>query len=429
MIRKMAPGLLLALVGSTIIRLAGIAQQGPLPAPTPAPAGFDTPTLNPTQSKSNGIPEPPGDTFALDQTHFEEQEDNKAGLGPVYNATSCVTCHQNPVTGGPSQITELRVGHNDANGNFVNPTIFINDGKDSITGRSLVNDRAICTQVQEHVPDTENIRTRRGVLNTLGDGFVEAIDDNTLLAIAENQPGVSGGEIHGEAIEVPILEAPGQTGVGRFGWKDQNRSLLSFAGQAYEMEVGISNRLQPTDATTVCKTTADPEDTPDNLGLADIDHFAQFMRGTLVPPRDTTLAATLDAQKGHELFERVGCNTCHVESIVTAPAGTAVDGGTFTVPEALGNKVIHPFGDYLLHDVGTGDGIVQTKGLQETANKIRTAPLWGLRMRTRFMHDFASLTLDDAIRRHHNEAQQVARRVRSLGPTEKEQLIIFLNTL
>ena len=127
MIRKMAPGLLLAFVGATIFRLTGIAQQGPLPAPTPAPAGFDTPTLNPSQSQSNGIPEPPGDTFALDQTHFEEQEDNKAGLGPVYNATSCVTCHQNPVTGGPSQITELRVGHNDANGNFVNPTIFINE--------------------------------------------------------------------------------------------------------------------------------------------------------------------------------------------------------------------------------------------------------------------------------------------------------------
>jgi CxxC motif-containing protein (DUF1111 family) len=429
MIRKMAPGLLLALVGSTIIRLVGIAQQGPLPAPTPAPAGFDTPTLNPTQSRSNGVPEPPGDTFALDQTHFEEQEDNKAGLGPVYNATSCVTCHQNPVTGGPSQITELRVGHNDANGNFVNPTVFINDGKDSITGRSLVNDRAICTQAQEHVPDTENIRTRRGVLNTLGDGFVEAIDDNTLIAIAENQAAESHGEVHGEAIQVPILEAPGQTGVGRFGWKDQNRSLLSFAGQAYEMEVGISNRLQPTDATTVCKTTADPEDTTDNLGLADIDHFAQFMRGTLVPPRDIALAASRDAQEGHELFQRVGCNTCHVESIVTAPAGTVVDGGTFTVPEALGNKVIHPFGDYLLHDLGTGDGIVQTKGLQETANKMRTAPLWGLRMRTRFMHDFESLSLEDAIRRHRGEARQVTERFRDLSSVEKQQLIIFLNTL
>jgi len=425
MTRKIAPALVLSLFGVAVIRFAGVAHNGP----TEAPAGFDTPTLNPSQSRSNGIPEPPGDTFALDQTRFEEQEDNKAGLGPVYNATSCVTCHQNPVTGGPSQITELRLGHNDTNGDFVNPTVFINDGKDSITGRSLVNDRAICTQAQEHVPSTENIRPRRGVLNTLGDGFVEAIDDNTLVAIAENQPAESGGEIHGEAIQVPILEAPGQTGVGRFGWKDQNRSLLSFAAQAYEMEIGISNRLQPADATTVCKTTQDPEDKLDNLGLADIDHFAQFMRGTLVPPRDTALAATADAQRGHKLFESVGCNTCHVESIVTARAGTVVDGGTFTVPEALGNKIIHPFGDYLLHDMGTGDGIVQTKGLQETANKMRTAPLWGLRMRTRFMHDFESLTLGDAIRRHQGEAQDVAQRFRELSPTEKQQLITFLNTL
>lgn len=429
MIRKLAPGLFLGFVTVMVAGIVGTAQQHHTPPPTPAPAGFDTPTLDPGASRSNGIPEPPGDTFALDQTRFEEQEDNKAGLGPVYNATSCVSCHQNPVTGGPSQITELRVGHNDANGNFVNPTIFINDGKDSITGRSLVNDRAICTHAQEQVPDSENIRTRRGVLNTLGDGFVEAVDDKTLIAIADNQPAESDGEIHGEAIEVSILEAPGQTGVGRFGWKDQHRSLLSFAGQAYEMEIGISNALVTTDATTVCKTTTDPEDKPDNLGLTDIDHFAQFMRGTLVPPRDTTLAAATDAQKGHERFERVGCSTCHVESIVTAPPGTPVDGGTFVVPEALGNKTIHPFGDYLLHDVGTGDGIVQTTGLQETADKIRTAPLWGLRMRTRFMHDFTSLTLNDAIRRHRGEAQRVTERFLNLSPVERQQLITFLNTL
>jgi CxxC motif-containing protein (DUF1111 family) len=412
--------------GALLIGLVAMAQKGP----AEAPAGFDTPTLTPNLSHSNGIPEPvPGDTFALDQTHFEEQEDNKAGLGPVYNATSCAACHQNPVTGGPSQITELRVGHNDADGNFVNPTIFINDGADVIKGRSLVNDRAITPRAQEHVPDTENIRARRGVLNTLGDGFVEAISDDTLIAIAENQPTQGDGEIHGEAIQVPILEAPGQTGVGRFGWKDQNRSLLSFAGQAYEMEIGISNRLQPKDATTVGKITKDPEDTPDNLGLADIDHFAQFIRGTKVPPRDEALAATPEAQAGQELFQRIGCNTCHVESIVTASAGTVINGGTFTVPEALGNKIIHPFGDFLLHDVGTGDGIVQTTGLQETANKMRTAPLWGLRTKARFMHDFESLTLENAIRRHRGEAEHVARRFRDLTPQEKQQLITFLNSL
>jgi CxxC motif-containing protein (DUF1111 family) len=427
MIRSKGTLLVLCLWGALLIGLVGIAQQ----PPTEAPAGFDTPTLSQNQgseSISNGIAEPRGDTFALDQQKFEEAHDANSGLGPVFNARACVDCHQNPVTGGPSQFTEMRVGHKDANGNFVNPTILINDGADSITGRALVNDRAVCPQAQEHVPDTENIRTLRAALNTLGDGFVEAIDDKTLLAIAENQPRLSHGRIRGEAIRVPILEAPGQTRVGRFGWKDQHGSLLSFVGDAYEMEMGITNRLRPKDATTVCKTTSDPEDTPDELGLADIDHFAQFIRGAKVPPPDTALAATADAQAGHELFQRIGCDTCHVETMITAPAGTVINGGTFSVPDALGNKIIHPFSDFLLHNVGTGDGIVQT-GPADTADKLRTFPLWGLRMRPRHMHDLGSLTLEDAILRHRREALLPAIRFRALSPEDKQELITFLNSL
>jgi CxxC motif-containing protein (DUF1111 family) len=156
----------------------------------------------------------------------------------------------------------------------VNPTVLINGGADSIAGRSIVNDRSICPQAQEHVPATEDTRTLRAALNTLGDGFVEAINDNTLRLIAARQPDTSDGRIHGEVIEVPVLEAPGQTRVGRFGWKNQHSSLLSFIGDAYLNEMGVTNRLRPKDTTTVCKTTQDPEDTPDDLGLADIDHFA-----------------------------------------------------------------------------------------------------------------------------------------------------------
>jgi CxxC motif-containing protein (DUF1111 family) len=395
---------------------------------TEAPAGFNTPSFNGAQSVSNGIVEPPGDTFARDQEVYEENHSVQTGLGPVYNATACVSCHENPNSGGASQFTELRVGHNDENGNFVNPTIFINDGKNTITGRSIVNDRAIGPEAQEHIPATENVRALRAALNTLGDGFVEAIDDKTLIAIAQGQPELSEGRIHGEVVQAPIFEAPGQTRVGRFGWKDQHSSLLSFIGDAYLNEMGITNRLRPTDGTTVLKTTKDPEDQPDDLGLADIDRFAQFIRGTMVPPRDTTLATTPAALRGGELFRRVGCGVCHVESITTAPAGTVIDGGMFTVPEALGDKIIHPFGDFLLHDIGTGDGIVQV-GPQDTANKLRTAPLWGLRTKPRFMHDLRSLSLEDAISRHDGEAREPARRFRELSPEERQALIAFLNTL
>jgi CxxC motif-containing protein (DUF1111 family) len=404
-----------------------LAQQ----PPQEAPAGFSSPTLaaNPgSQSTSNGLPGPPGDTFAQDQAVFEKIHDASTGLGPLFNATACVACHQNPVTGGGSQITEIRIGHRDDNGNFVNPSVTINGGSNSVAGRSLLDDRAICAQAEEHVPEAESIRTLRAVLNTLGDGFVEAIDDSTLIGIAQSQAMASNGLIQGEVIQVPVLEAPGQTRAGRFGWKNQHSSLLSFVADAYLNEMGVTNRLKPTDSTSVCKTTQDPEDQPDNIGMADIDHFAQFIRGTQAPPRDTVLATTADALAGQKLFESVGCNICHVESITTAPEGTPINGGAITVNAAVANKVIHPLGDFLLHDVGTGDGIVQA-GPQDTAEKLRTAPLWGLRTKSRFMHDLASLTLEDAIARHKGEARHVTHAFHSLTSSQRQQLITFLNSL
>jgi hypothetical protein len=310
------------LVVSVAVGLAGMAQD----APTEAPAGFDTPTLvqNPgSQSHSNGIAQPAGDAYANDQKVYETTHDPSTGLKPVFNAKACSDCHQNPVSGGASQFTELRVGHLDANGNFANPTIPINDGANTIGGRSIVNDRAVVPEAQEHIPATENIRALRAALNTLGDGFVEAIDDATRETIAQNQPLISDGRIPGEAIQVPIFEAPNQTRVGRFGWKDQHGSLLSFIPDAYLNEMGVTSRLRPKDTTTIGKITRDPEDVPDNLWLADIDHFAQFIRGTKVPPRDTTLAGTTAVQVGQDFFEKLGCSTCHVGSMrqIAFPVG------------------------------------------------------------------------------------------------------------
>src|SRR6201987_4056077 len=305
MFRKCSSFAVFAL-GALAIFVVCVAQQGP----TEAPTGFDTPTLAQapgSQSVRNGIAEPSGDTYALDQTRFEQDHDARTGLGPVFNARACADCHQNPVSGGGTEIAGNRAGHRDANGNFVAATVPINDGANVIANRSIINDRALIPQAQEHIPDTDNIRALRAALNVLGDGFVEAIDDSTLQAIAQHQAEVSQGRIHGEAVEVPVLEAPGQTRVGRFGWKDQHSSLLSFIGDAYLNEMGVTNRLRPKDVTTIGKITPDPEDVPDNLGLADIDHFAQFIRGTKAPPRDLALTATAASQAGEEIFENIGC--------------------------------------------------------------------------------------------------------------------------
>ena len=123
------------------------------------------------------------------------------------------------------------------------------------------------------------------------------------------------------------------------------------------------------------------------------------MRATKVPPRGA-ITATVTA--GEQVFARIGCATCHVASITTAPADTSINGGAMIVPAALGNKVIHPYSDFLLHDVGTGDGIpIQpTAEFADTANRMRTAPLWGLRTRNRMMHDGTALTPEEAILRH-----------------------------
>src|SRR5205807_2507634 len=410
-----------------------------------APSGFD--------NKSNGMVDDA--THQADLKTFDEVEALDDGLGPLYNAQSCRECHQNPVSGAASQITELRVGHRDPDGRFHEPRIPIARGTVIIAGRTLVNDRAICpngqfpdTEIQERVPLTETIRTTRVSLNLLGDGFVEAVPDQTLIELAGRQPGESRGKIRGHVIYVPILEAPGQTGVGRFGWKDQQASLLSFSGDAYLNEMGITSRLFPDEVTTLCNTVAEPNNEPDSTGLADIDRFARFIRATKAPARDTLLAKTPKAKTGSALFDKIGCAICHVRTLTTTAAGTAINGGTFTIPPALGEKTFHPFGDFLLHNVGTGDGIVMAMpehygrnvyqivwkafsldSLARTQNKVRTAPLWGVRLRPRLMHDQASLTLRDAIVRHGGEASGVTQRFRRLSRREQQAIVEFLKSL
>jgi CxxC motif-containing protein (DUF1111 family) len=423
----------------------GLILASSAPHSTEAPTGFD--------SKSNGVADDA--THQADQTKFEEVEQLSDGLGPLYNAQSCRECHQSPVSGAASQVTELRVGHQGPDGHFRNPEIPIAHGAEVIAGRSLVNDRAVCpnaafpnNEIQERVPETETIRTFRLSLNLLGDGFVEAVADQTLIDLAQQQCKSSHRKICGQVLQVPIVEAPGQMSVGRFGWKDQHASLLSFAGDAYLNEMGITNRLQPDELTKLCNTVSEPNDTPGPDGLSDIDHFARFIRATKAPARDSQLTNSAVAKKGSVLFDKIGCVTCHVETLTTAPAGTKIDGGTFTIPAALGSVTFHPYGDFLMHDIGTGDGILQAtrehygnkvfqmmsgylskQDFEGSRNKIRTAPLWGVRLRPRMMHDGASLTLRDAILRHRGEASHVSQQFERLTREDQEAIIEFLKSL
>jgi CxxC motif-containing protein (DUF1111 family) len=421
------------------------AQSKLAPHLSEAPTGFD--------NSSNAVVD--DETHQSDVAKFEQFATIADGLGPLFNAQSCRECHQSPVTGGSSQVTEVRVGHKGSDGKFRNSEIPINHGSEIIKGRSLVNQRAICpnaafpaVEIQERVPDSEAIRTFRTTLGILGDGFVEAVEDSTLINISNRQCKQDNGRICGQIVRVPILESPGETRAGRFGWKSQHASLLSFSGDAYLNEIGITNRLFPDEVTNLCNTVAEPNDRTGTDGLADIDRFARFIRATKAPARDAQQAGAPTAKAGEILFAKIGCGICHVPTLTTAASGTAINGGKFTIPEALGSKTFHPYSDFLLHDVGTGDGIVvamvehygqrmyQTQwrdlsleAFQATANRMRTAPLWGVRMQTLLMHDGRSLTFRDAIVRHGGEATSVTGRFEKLSEADQSAIIEFLKSL
>jgi CxxC motif-containing protein (DUF1111 family) len=425
--------------------LLAVALASAGPQNSEAPTGFD--------NRSNGLVD--DSTHQVDQDKFDETEGVSDGLGPLYNAQACRECHQNPTSGGTSQMTELRVGHQGPDHRFHNPDIPIAHGTEIISGRTLVNDRAICpnaafasTEIQEHVPEAESIRTTRVALNLLGDGFVEAMADQTLVELARKQCKDTHRKICGQVLYVPIVEAPGETGVGRFGWKDQHASLISFSGDAYLNEMGITTRLFPDEVTTLCNTAPEPNDPPGPDGLDDIDHFTRFIRASKAPARDSQLAQTPKAEQGSELFDKIGCATCHVRTLTTAPAGTKAHGGTFIIPEALGRKTFYPFSDFLLHNIGTGDGIAvpmqehygrnmyqitwknfSPDDYQAAQNKIRTAPLWGVRFRNRLMHDGTSSTLRDAVLRHSGEASDANRRFERLSQSDQEAVLAFLSSL
>ena len=383
------------------------ASSGP---PPEAPAGFDNQT-NGFLSQAD---------FDTVREIFEEREVIEDGLGPVYNAQACAECHQNPVTGSGSQISEFRAGRFDGRA-FTDHV-----------GGSLINDRAIDASIQETVQRGNNVLTQRLSLNTLGDGFVECLADGALEAVAAQQPW----SLRGTVLRVPVLEAGGALRVGRFGWKNQHASLLSFSADAYVNEMGITSPLQPDENTsngrpvTDFDTVPDPEEepTPEHPAGPDVHFFADFMRSTKVPPRDTELAGQPETQQGQAVFAAIGCAHCHTPTLITAQAGTPINGGTFVVPPALGDKTIHPYGDFLLHDVGTGDGIVQNGG-PATRNKLRTAPLWGLRTRGRLMHDGLSVTPTDAILRHAGQADPVTSAFRRLSGSQRRALLAFLASL
>jgi CxxC motif-containing protein (DUF1111 family) len=391
------------------------------------------------------------------------------GLGPRFNSNQCASCHLQPTVGGtsPPQNPLIAVASTDGATNtvpwfeapngparearFVQSNGVADGGVHNlfvVTGRA---DAGTCNITQPSFLPAGNPLTGQGgnknivfriPTPTFGAGLIEAIPDSAILANAKanasskSQSGVGG---HANAILGGNVNQSANDGtITRFGWKAQNKSLLMFAGEAYNVEMGVSNQLFPQerDETASCRTyPSTPEDTnnmPEQLMapamgvLSDIEAFANFMR-LLGPP--VPAAPTPSTISGRAEFISTGCALCHTPSFTT---GRAIASGSGTNPSpGLSNQPVNLFSDLLVHHMGQGlaDGITQGAA---GPDEFRTAPLWGLGQRVFFLHDGRTKDLVAAIQAHDSdgsEANAVIKRFNNLQANQQQDLLNFLRSL
>lgn len=297
----------------------------------------------------------------------------------------------------------------------------VHDPLESLGG-PLLQKRATRAELREVIPAEANVGAERITTPLFGAGLLEAISDETLRALAA---AAKPDGIRGRAAEI-VDPISGQNRIGRLGWKAQHASLEGFAAGAYLNEMGGTSHAFPKENAPNGKTkllagedkVADPEDIGSATEKPDFVQTAEFMRLLAAVPRAAasgSLAATVLA--GEKVFTEIGCAQCHVPALQTGKSPIA----------AHSNKPVRAYSDLLLHDMGSlGDGLAQgAAGLQE----MRTAPLWGLRLRKRYLHDGRASTLELAVTSHDGEARTARDRFKQLTPDRVQALVAFLNTL
>jgi CxxC motif-containing protein (DUF1111 family) len=349
--------------------------------------------------------------FQAGRLAFIHDESAATGLGPVFNETFCSSCHDAPpAIGGTNQRLERRFGRMNPDGSF-----------DPLTslGGTLLHDHGIGRVPGfnfggETLPAQANVVAPRRTQPLFGLGLVDATPDSSFRAIAEYEKAHSP-QSAGRAATVVDL-GTGLPSVGKFGWKSQVPTLLQFAGDAALNEMGITSPLFPNE---VCPggdcslLQYNPVPAINDPGGEKTGHFADFMR-LLGPPPAAALAANAS---GAQVFESIGCASCHLPLIVTGPNPNP----------AFDRVAFHPYSDFLLHDMGTlGDGIVQ--GDAQT-REMRTAPLWGLSAAGEFLHDGRVADVSAAIDAH--DGQGVASRAAfdALDAADRAALLAFLGSL
>jgi CxxC motif-containing protein (DUF1111 family) len=349
--------------------------------------------------------------FRVGREDFIEVETPEEGLGPMFNGTSCAQCHNIPAVGGTGTMVETRAGYRDENGRFHEPP-----------GGTVMHLFSVPPHdCQISIYEEANVVAHRISIPLFGVGLVEAIPDETILALADPED-KNGDGIRGRAAIVKDF-ASGKKRVGRFGWKAQHATLLAFAADAYLNEMGITNDLFVTEAfsnvseeklSSTCRSVQKIEDIRDRrTGRRGIDNFESFLKFLAPPARGPLTPA---AARGESLFNEIGCASCHVPQLVT---------GENTNP-LFDRKPVALFSDLLLHDIGTGDDIEQEDA---KGNEIRTPALWGLRFRRPLLHDGSAPTIEKAIERHKGEASSQSKTFSEMLQSDREDLLTFLKSL
>ena len=351
---------------------------------------------------------------------FAEVEDVSDGLGPRFNLDSCGGCHAYPALGGSSPAVNPQVSRAAimAPGNTVPSFLKLNgpvrearfirkpDGSpdggvhDLFTISGRMDKPAGCNIKQPDFSNANNIIFRIPT-PTFGAGLIEAITDSTIRQnLASNSALKAVLGIRGE------VNTNGNDGtVTRLGWKAQNKSLTIFSGEAYNVEMGVTNEVFPNEREEDpnCAKNGIPESHFGfNVGSTDTDDVTQFMAFMkfLDQPKPSCTGAGCSAsiQNGHKLFTQIGCALCHTESLTTGPASSA----------ALDHKTANLFSDLAIHHMGPGlsDGVTQGAA---GPDEFRTAPLWGVGQRIFFLHDGRTNDLNQAILAHDGPGSEADR--------------------
>jgi len=398
--------------------------------------------------------------FAAGQAEFASEEATAEGLGPRMNLDSCGGCHQQPALGGSSPAVNPQAAFANKNGGTDSAPSFVTPGGPVREARFVSNPdgtpdggvHAIFTLAGRtgaagcslQQPDYDTQLANHNVIfriptPTFGAGLIEEIPDSAILAgenansAAKSAFGIRGRanfQVSGRTISGQGNNNGNDGTVARFGWKAQNKSLLLFSGEAYNVEMGITNELFQTerDETASCQFATVPNDVTNMTGadgidvLSDVEKFAIFMRFLAPPIPSTTMpGGSQSIGNGKGLFSSVGCALCHTPSFRTGNAAVA----------ALRSRDVNLYSDLLTHDMGVGlaDGVSQG---QAGPREFRSAPLWGLGQRIFFLHDGRTNDLLVAIRAHqsqYSEANAVISNFNNLLEGQKQDLLNFLRSL